>query len=60
MKDKSAPEIIKKPKKLTLSKETLKELTISEADLAQVAGGALPWCGGTTTGSTCHTCGCGI
>lgn len=47
------------PKKLTLTKETLKALTISEADLAQVAGGTMPWCT-TNTGATCHTCGCTI
>lgn len=52
----STVETKKGKKKLVLSKETVTALTLAEDDLAQVVGGALPWCT-TNTGGTCHTCG---
>ncbi len=58
-----------KKKKLKLNKETIKNLTLEDKDLADVVGGRVGpinltvfYTGGSTnwcpnTGSTCHSCG---
>lgn len=53
-----------KKKKLTLTKETVKNLTLDADQLGDVAGGGIGagYTGGSTnwcpnTGSTCHSCG---
>ena len=42
-------------KKLTLTKDTLRAITVSEEDLALVVGGTQPWCG--TNPGTAMQCG---